>query len=395
MKRSRWLLQAGAAVSILALAACGTTADATDDEVEVLTIGGTFELTGPVSVLGTAWQRGAELGVEAANGDGGFEVDGKKYRWELDSVDNQGTPDRAIAATQDFRGRGVNFVLGPGLSTAIGPVINSMGDYAPLLMTPTALANNFLDQPAAKHMFITHLDDTGENGRIAGMTDILVDRFEPKRVAILGIQNDSDELYAELFTEFLTDAGVEIVYSESFPTETRDFSTYISAISTTNPDMIIGPHLDQYMNPFVAQAVQLGLGDTVFVGRPGTTVGAVADLDVADYVWPVSTRALDNPDDPRTADVRAAWEAKYGQAPDPSSFWALSYYDSVLILTQAMQKAGTVTDLDAIAEALMSETSWENTVLQQNFAGTHQAVYAPQVGFLSNGTVSYEDAAEG
>lgn len=391
MAKIRMGMAIAAAAGLFALTACSSGGGSTGGP-ETITLGATFEATGPVAVLGTAWQRGAELGVAAANGTDGFEVGGTRYQWELLAEDNQGTPDRAIATMQGFRSQGVDFLLGPGLSTSIGPVINSLGDYAPIIMTPTALAINFLEQPAGANMFITHMADTGKDGRISGMTDLLVERFAPERVAILGIQNDSDELYADLFTEFLTDAGVDVVYSESFPTETRDFSTYISAISALDPDMIIGPHLDQYMNPFMSQAVQVGLGDAVFVGRPGTTVGAANDVDVAEYVWPVSTRALDNAEDPRVADLRAAWEEEYGAEPDPSSFWALSYYDAVLILTQAMEKAGTTTDLDAIREVLMSETEWEGTVLQQNFNGTHQAVYTPQVGFLIDGAISYEDA---
>lgn len=388
-----------AAGGALLLSACsgGTGGDSGDSggaggDAEPITLGASFEVTGPVAVLGEAWQKGAELGVDAANGTDGFEVDGKTYTWDLEVKDNQGTPDRTITDMQEFRSQNVDFLLGPGLSTSIGPVINSLGNYTPIIMTPTALGVNFLDEPAGENLFITHMPDTGDDGRIAGMADILVERFAPTKVAILGIQDDSDELYADLFSEYLGDAGVEIVYNESFPTETRDFSTYISAIAAQNPDMIIGPHLDTYMNPFLQQAVDVGLGDVVMVGRPGTTVNAAKDIDVANYVWPVSTRALDNADDPKVAGVREAWTEKYGSEPDPNSFWALSYYDAVLILTQAMQQAGTTTDLDAIREALLSDTEWQDTVLGQQFNENHQAVYAPQVGFLENGVISYEDA---
>lgn len=397
-RRRMMAISAVAASGALLLAGCsganggGDTDGSGGGAAEPIVLGASFEVTGPVAVLGEAWQKGAELGVDAANGTDGFEVDGKMYRWDLQVKDNQGTPDRTITDMQEFRSAGVNFLLGPGLSTSIGPVINSLGNYAPIIMTPTALGVNFLEEPAGENLFITHMPDTGDDGRIAGMADILVDRYDPKKVAILGIQDDSDELYADLFSEYLGDAGVEIVYNESFPTDTRDFSTYISAIAAQSPDMIIGPHLDTFMNPFLSQAVAVGLGDAVFVGRPGTTVNAAKDIDVANYVWPVSTRALDNADDPKVADVRTAWTEKYGAEPEPSSFWALSYYDAVGILTQAMQEAGTTTDLEAIREALLSDTEWQNTVLGQKFNETHQAVYAPQVGFLENGTITYEDA---
>jgi branched-chain amino acid transport system substrate-binding protein len=364
-------------------------------EVQELVLGATVEVTGGASAIGTNWQKGIELAVDHANGEDGFEVDGQRYRWRLDLQDNQSLPDQAIADYRSFVGDDVNFILGPGLSTAFPPAFNSLGASRPLVMTPAAAAaGQFAGTDQGENLFITHLADRGDDGRVAKVVNTVVDEYQPETAAILLPQDDAGELYTETFTEYLEDAGVEVAFSRGFPADTRDFASFITAMQAEEPDVVISGYLDTWMQPFVTQAIGAGMTDTVFVGAPGTNVSSVQDsAGVQDFVWSVTTRSVANADDPQVETFREEWIDKYGSEPDATGFWALSYYDPILVLTQAMQEAGTVDDIAAIRGAMVGEHDWAETVLEPYFdEESQQAVYAPQIGIFKNGDITYATA---
>ena len=399
MKQINWrgarLTGLAVAVSLsVALAACsaGPGADANNGVIEI-PIGASVEVTGGASILGTEWKRGIELAIDAANGDGGFTVDGKQYRWKLELKDNQSLPDQAIANYREFVGAGMNFILGPNLSTALPPAFNSLGGASPFILTP-ANGTSLLETPGAENLFMTHLADVGPEGRVAKMVQILVDKYQPKKVAILLPQDAPGELYTSTFGESFAKAGVEIVYSEAFPADTRDFASYITAMKATTPELVLSGYLDTWMTPLLTQAEGAGFITPVFVGAPGTNVTSLQPgSKIKNFAWSITTRAVNNTEDSTVQGYRDAYQAKFGAAPGATGFWGLSYYDPILLLTEALVRAGSVDDLKAINEAFLSINDWKGGVLNERFDSTsHRAVYGAQVGFFENGVTTYVEA---
>lgn len=378
-----------------ALAGCAADGGGADSDVTSIPIGATIEVSGGASVLGTEWKRGIELAIDAANGEDGFTVGDQKYKWDLQLKDNQSLPDQAIANYRDFVGSGVNFILGPDLSTALPPAFNSLGGASPFILTP-ANGSAFIGTPGAENLFITHLADVGENGRVARMVDILVDQYDPKSVAILLPQDAPGELYTTTFGEFFEKAGVDVVYSEAFPGDTRDFASYITAMKAADPDLVLSGYLDTWMGPLLTQAEGAGFTDPVFVGAPGTNVTALQEGSaITDFAWSVTTRAVNNTDDPQVQPYREAYLAKYGVEPGATGFWGLSFYDSILLLTEALKEAGTVDDLEAINASFLGIKDWDGGVLDLTFdPETHRAVYSAQVGVFHDGTTTYIEAKD-
>jgi len=361
----------------------------------MIPIGATSEATGPAAGVGVHTKQGIELAVEKANANGGFEVDGKKYKWDLRLKDNQSRPDLAIADYKSFVGDSVNFIVGPGISTAFPPAFNSLGSARPIVLTPTLVAAQYRGKEAGKNLFITHVNDAGNDGRVAQFVNTLADKFAPKRVAILLPQDDAGETYSSSFSEQFKASGAEVVYNKAFPSDTKDFASYISALKSAKPDLVVSGYLDSWLQPFMNQAAAAGLTDPVFVGAPGSSVAALSQTDgaVANFAWSVTTRAVDNADDPTVASFRDDFKAKYGEFPDANGFWALSYYDPILMLTQALQDAGSVDDVDKIRAALLKVTTWDGQVLAGPFdPETQQRVYDTQVGIAQQGDVTYVDA---
>ena len=74
-------------------------------------------------------------------------------------------------------------------------------------------------------------------------------------------------------------------------------------------------------------------------------------------------RAVDNPDDEVVADFRERWQSKYDDEPGSIDFYALSFYDPVIMLAEAMQAAGTIEDPAAVGAEMSGVTDWPEKVL--------------------------------
>jgi branched-chain amino acid transport system substrate-binding protein len=376
----------GASASGSALAAGGGSATS-------IPLGASVELTGPAGAIGQAWKDGIQLAVTAANGTSGFTVAGKKYKWKLDLQDNQSTPNQAIAEYRQFGGAGDKFILGPGLSAAFLPAFNSLGSSQALVLTPSAAAAEAKPQ-AGQYLFITN--NTGEASTVNAVVKATVARYKPKSVAILLPQDAAGQLYTSLYGAAMTADGVKVVYKKQFPDGTSDFASYISGIKAAKPSMVVIGYLDTIAQPFISQALGAGLTSPVFVGTFGTDSDALGSSGskVAGFSWPVPTRAVDNAKDPTMTAYRTAWKAAYGSFPGPADAQSLAYYDPILALTQAMVKAGSVTNTAAIAAAMKAVRSWPHQVMQESFASSEAAQYPHQIGVYSKGTITYVDAGD-
>ena len=401
--RKRVAVAVTAGAVALTAAACGSSSSSSSTAAAAgsggsggnatpITLAASVELTGPASAIGKTWQHGIELAVAAANGKDGFTVAGKKYRWKLDLQDNQSTADQAIAQYRAFAGAGDTFILGPGLTSAFLPAFNSFGAGKGIVLTPSAAAAQAKPQPG-QSLFITN--NTGQSATVNSVVKATVQKYTPKTVAILLPQDSAGQLYGNLYAAAFAAEGVNVVYKKQFPSGTSDFNSYIAGIKALSPDMVVTGYLDSIVQPFITQALGAGLTDPVFVGTFGSDSAALGSNanSVKGYSWPVPTRAVDNAADPSVASYRTAWKAAYGSFPTAADAQSLAFYDPVLVLTQALVKAGSVTDTAAISKAFLEVTSWPQQVMKETFDPTsHTALYPHQIGVYDKGAVTYLDA---
>ncbi|MGB0114581.1 MAG: ABC transporter substrate-binding protein, partial [Ilumatobacteraceae bacterium] len=329
-----------------------------------IVLGGTMPLTGAAATLGIEWERGIELALDVVNADGGVLIDGVNYPIEVNIIDDETTPAGAQRAIQQHLDDGVKMYLGPVSSSSFDTAYGVLKDVEDrIVITPATAAEKYIGTPDGHLLFRTQSSSGGENGGYSQFADAVVAEYAPTRVAILAPQDPTGDTQVPIFTEGFEDAGVEIVYSEQFPPDTRDFAPYISAMRETNPDFVVGPYLDSVMGPFLAQAAQLDFTEPGF-GSAGVSQASLAETDgkIENFTWQIVTRAVDNPDDPAVAGYRAAYEAKYGEEPPSIGYFALSFYDPLIMLAASMEAANDADDLEAIAEQLESLTTWDEQV---------------------------------
>lgn len=311
-----------------------------NEKSNTIKLGSIGPLSGGVAVYGTEARNAIELAVEEINAAGG--VNGQNF--ELISEDDEGNPEKSVSAYKKL-------VTKDGVKLIVG----SLTSGCTLAITPLAQAQKVvLVAPAATNPAIT---DAGNYIFRACYTDsfqgtvgakFAAENLGTKRAAVLyDIGNDYSVGLRDNFVKKFTDEGGEIVANESYTTGDKDFNAQLTKIKNANPDVV---YLPDYYGTVALIAKQLraqGI-DTPIVGADGWDgLFENAGDEVLNGFY--SNHYAVDSTEPAVQKYVNAFRAKYNK--DPNSFAALGY-DSVYMLKDAMEKAGTTTDVAAIRQAL-------------------------------------------
>ena len=162
--------------SVLAAPALGLASHAPVAAQEIVRIGQIEAQTGPASIYGFVSAQGTKLAVHQVNQAGGFDVAGKKYRFDLYSPDTQGSPQQALIQLKKILEQDKSqFVFGPTLSN----VFNGIKDYAReyngkiLMLAPATAAATELGKPGNEFLMRPVIFDTAPEGFGTWMVDYL------------------------------------------------------------------------------------------------------------------------------------------------------------------------------------------------------------------------------
>lgn len=385
-----------------ALAACGGGADdpagsATSGgtaagEAVVVTIGSNFELTGRAASVGVPWSEGLELAVAQVN-ELGIEVAGRPLRFEVESLDNQTDPERAIGNMQELVDSGVQFIFGPGSSAMFVPAYESVAGEDLEVFTAAAAATGLLSEEPGLIRVAAKV--VGEDGGYQRTVGVLVDEYDPQTVAILVTRDDTGRINAEEYTEAFERHGVEVVYSDSFPVETRDFAPFITAMAAEDPDLVVSGNIDALFEPFLTQAIQAGFTGPVFHGLAGVTDASSEGKTDLQVNWLLQSADVVASDDPGVVAWRELYAEHFGREVTPAASPALTFYEPVLMLARAMEATGSTDDVAAIDAALRSGeiADYEGRVTDLAYDELGQANVLMQVAIREGSSIRYVDAA--
>lgn len=379
------------AASALVLSACAGSSGSGESD-STIQIGAVMPLSGPAAQIGESFKKGTELAVDRVNSDGGIEIEGETRELTVDFHDDESSPVGASSAVQDLLASDNRIFLGPVISssfdTAYGVLKN---DPQRLVLTPAAAAEPHLTENGL--LFKTQSSQNAE--AIGEFTQAIYDMYEPETVAIVQTQDPTGDLVVPAMVEGFEEAGAEVVYENQVTTDTTDYVPVLSAIKKSAPELVVTPYLDSVGHQFMQQAVQIDLTEPQFVTYGGS-VGQIEGLEdkVSEFTYAVTTRAVTNPDDPALEEFRTAYLEKYGSDPEAIDFYALAFYDQVLMLAKAIEAAGSASDVDKIAAELREVTDWEGKALSISFDEKGLAHYPGQLVTIAGSTQSYTDYGE-
>ncbi|MBN9587250.1 MAG: hypothetical protein BGN84_00070 [Afipia sp. 62-7] len=348
--RKAWVAAAFAAATVLAAPAHAQ---------ETIKLGQIEALTGATATYGWMSAQGTKVAVDEINAKGGFKVGDKTYKFQLLQMDTRGEPREATVQFRKMMEEKVQFVFGPFLTNifnAIEPIANqNNGKF--LLFAGATSAHHALGKPDHDYLLRTWNWDAGSNGFGKLMVDYLK-KLNTKKVAML-FQNDAfGKTAVDIYAGLFKDAGIELQV-ELFEPGTKDFSAVLAKLAAGKPDILFPGYSDAVLYDIVRQSTESGFGNRFFLVR-GSIGPALKNKDtIADYIAYVPKYFEEaEKTEPKTRAFVESYKKifnrdfPYDQAPLCSS----SCYDHVYMLVEAMQKAGTVSDVAKIRKALTEMT---------------------------------------
>lgn len=319
------------------LAGCGQS----KTESNVIKIGYSGPLTGPVATYGVSVKQGSELAAEEINKAGGINGKNVEFVYEDDEAD----PAKATNAFNKLLDEQVVAILGgvtSGATIAIAP--KATENKIPLL-TPTA-TNPDVTIQGGEYAFRSCYLDSFQGvtlGKYAA-TDL-----KAKKVAVL--YNNGDDYskgIAEAFKTEYEKSGNKVVKFLTYNPKDQDFGAQLTEIKAENPDVLVLPDYYNVVGLIAKQAKEKGinaqlLGVDGWDSKDLTSIGgeAVNGAIFVNHYYKNDTNA----------DIQSFvknYKDKYGDEPDALAALA---YSGAKVLFNAIEKAGS-TDGEKIKEAL-------------------------------------------
>lgn len=356
--------------SVLAatLAACASSpagsGGSSSSSVGMVSIGNLADLSGACSAPGIPASKGIQLAVRNINKHP-FTVAGKKYKLNLITMDT--TSDNTTAVNDlvsMVKDDNVTMVVGPGCGAYSDPGLGPLAiKYGIILFNP--LPSPQLDNPAQASQFANGQGyllpaaqaSSAESAKAqAGIIKVFPDFSKIKKIALMNEDNALGHDFGAELQAYYNSLGY-MTTSVYYPTTSVDYSGYLTTIKNSHPDLLLYGNNDPTGLAILKQAVSLNVAPRYY--GYGTALSDAVNVNgsagiSAPQVSLEYTRSLQYPDTPAMKQFAAQYEAFNGGSLGADSSYAAYLYDDPGLLVAAMEKAGTTTDLHAIAMALYS-----------------------------------------
>ncbi len=306
-----------------------------------IVIGYYGDLSGRTSNFGQSTKAGVEMAADEINKAGG--INGRQV--QILSEDDEGRPEKA--------------------ATVVTKLIDQ--DRVVALLGEVASGNTLAAAPKAQAARVPMITPSSTNPAVTQVGDYIsrvcfIDPFQGAVMAQFAantlkakkaaIMLDFNSPYSRGLTEFFeasfTKLGGQIVNKQSYTQGDRDYKGQLTAIRSTNPDVIYVPGYYGEVGVIAKQAKQLGI-KAPMLGGDGWDSTQLWDLggDSLNGSYISNHYSVDDPS-PAIQKFVADYKARNGTVPDALA--ALGY-DAMKVLADAIRRAGT-TEGPALKDAI-------------------------------------------
>lgn len=217
--------------------------------------------TGRFAVQGTAIHQGVTLAIEEANARGG--VAGRPL-W-LVSRDDEGKPERAVAAAEELAGRrGAVALVGGYVDSLVGPIAE-VAARAGVPYVAAASLDERLTARGNRYFFRV----SGLQTYVDVMTGLVRDVFRAARVAILYSHTPGASQLARRQKEVLERSAIQVPVFESFAPGLSDFTPLLARVRDQGAQVLISDTFFADHLLLVRQMAQSGVRVDAFLGAFG------------------------------------------------------------------------------------------------------------------------------
>jgi len=294
-------------------------------------------LTGQNAQYGAQWKKGFDLALEEVNQKG---VKGRPLQYVFE--DSQADPRQSVAIAQKF-------VSDPKIVVEVGDFSSTASMAASSIYQRAGLVQfgftnshpNFTK--GGDYMWSNSVSQADEQPRLAKYAADL--GF--KRVAVLFLNTDWGRSSQAIFTESAKNLGVEVVASEGYQPDEKDFRSTLVRVRDAKPDAII--LISYYADGALITRQTRSVGLTQSIVASGSIYSPKFIELAGDAGNGVFTESNFFPNDPRpeVQSFVTKFKAKYNEEPD--DFNAVAY-DTIILLADVIDKYGD--DRTAIRDGL-------------------------------------------
>lgn len=305
---------------------------------KTLKIGSIMPLSGPLSFLGVAFNRGYELFVDDINNNGGLKIGGQTYKLALTEEDSKLSPEGASQAARKLVHKdGVKFVVGAILSVSAVAISEVTGPAKAMHVI------SWVDEPLSP-------GDVGPKLPLSFRPMISADvayevdyaylrKNYPQAKRVVLVIDQGYERMGARAKAVAEKHGFEIVHQEQWPLGIEDFLPVYTKVMTHKPDAIHCMTSAQAGAQLKA-ARQLGFKGPFFSDTPGDPQTDIVMQAGQEFSYDVFCNGMDlNQANPGMKKIMKLWAEKYKE---PFVSVALFSWDNLWVLIQAMQKADSI-----------------------------------------------------
>jgi branched-chain amino acid transport system substrate-binding protein len=305
---------------------------------EPVTIGVSGPLTGQNAQYGAQWKKGFDLALEEVNARGGVKGRPLQYVFE----DSQADPRQTVAIAQKF-------VSDPKIAVEVGDFSSTASMAAsPIYQRAGLVQFGFTNShpnftKGGDFIWSNSVSQADEQPRLAKYAADL--GF--KRLAVLYLNTDWGRQSQKLFTEAAKADGLDVVASEGYQPDEKDFRSTLVRVRDANPDAIV--LISYYADGALITRQIRTVGLTTPIVASGSIYSPKFIELAGDAANGVYTESNFFPGDNRP-EVQAfvtKFRAKYKEEPD--DFNAVAY-DTIILLAAVMNQYGF--DRTAIRDGL-------------------------------------------
>jgi branched-chain amino acid transport system substrate-binding protein len=273
---------------------------------DTLRFGVADALTGPSAIFGKDQIQAVRWAIDEINAKGG--VDGQKL--EAIFLDHQANPEVGIAVVE----RLAKIDKVPVFITAFSNVVKSVAPIAnreKVLMLSVGANSPDIKNLGDYVYTMFPLSDID----MKALGHYMVEKQGKKRAAVLNVNTETGIEGAKVFARSFTEAGGEVVLTESYEETRSDFTGLVLKVRAANPDMI---HIHGVVSDFtalVAQIRQLGMTtqitsyQTAFNPKMIQQIGAGAEGIIVTAMAPPADESKN------VADYVARWKQEFNREP--------------------------------------------------------------------------------
>ena len=308
---------------------------------EPIKIGQFASLTGKEASLGQSSNKGTMMAIDDLNAAGG--VLGRPLL--LVTEDTQSKPGETATVVKKLISRDKVIALLGEVASSRSLEAAPIAQAAKIPMISPASTNPKVTETGA-YIFRTCFIDPFQGPVMARFAR---ERLQAKRVALLVSNSSAYSIgLAKFFRESFVANGGTIVLEQKYSEGDKDFKAQLTAIKAAGVDAVFNPGYYNEGALIVRQARDLGLTLPIF-GADSWEAEALIQLGgkAMEGAYLCSHYSPDDPS-PRVQNFVAAYKKRFGSTPDSNASLG---YDSVLVLVDAIRRAGT-TERGALREAI-------------------------------------------